>query len=75
MSSKHEDVTKRTSVVDQDAFNWADLTQQDEAGVAGREKRQQYKRNFGFWSDLDFTATLVAIWDAVFSNTYPIYSY
>ncbi|MCJ1322671.1 hypothetical protein MMC15_008020 [Xylographa vitiligo] len=43
MSSKHEEITNETSVVNQDDSNWADLTRQDEADMAGQGKWQQFK--------------------------------
>ncbi|MCJ1389919.1 hypothetical protein MMC18_002776 [Xylographa bjoerkii] len=66
MFSKHEGITEKTEPVNQDQVNWTDLTRQDEADMAGQGKRQQFKRNFGFWSTLGFTATLMATWEAVF---------
>lgn len=39
---------------------------QDEATMAEIGKVQQFKRSFGFWTTLAFTASLMCTWEAVF---------
>jgi len=41
-------------------------TEQDDAAMAEVGKVQQFKRNFGFWTILGLTASMMCTWEAVF---------
>jgi hypothetical protein len=48
------------------AVDHARNTKQDEAAMAEVGKVQQFRRNFGFWTILALTASMMCTWEAVF---------
>lgn len=63
MEFKHSD--EPTAVVEKQ-INDAYSTEQDLIAMAEVGKVQQFKRNFGFWTILGLTASMMCTWEAVF---------
>lgn len=62
-----KDNTTSGAVVTETSFsNDARNTAQDEAVMAELGKVQQFQRNFGFWTLLGLTASMMCTWEAVF---------
>jgi len=55
-----------SAVVAERPIDNAKNTEQDEAAMVVVGKVQQFRRSFGFWTTLGFTASMMCTWEAVF---------